>query len=261
MGALLRCCVALLFAFACGCAQAADVAAILMHGKWGRPGGQDERLSAALEKQGYAVASPEMPWSRRRSYDRSVQEADAEIDAMVEKLKSAGAKRIVVIGHSLGAAYALHYAGVRQVDALVAIAPGHRPENARIAQALAEDVARARELVAAGKPAETVSFTDFNTGARRSRINASAAAFLSYFDPAGPMNMGRNVESVKPSTPVLWLVPTREESPLREGNIALFKRLPQNPATRFAEPSSDHLGAPDASIAMVIDWLNTLGLR
>jgi pimeloyl-ACP methyl ester carboxylesterase len=233
---------------------AADVGAILFHGKWGSPGARDDGLSAALEKQGYAVALPEMPWSRRRSYDRSVEEADAEIDEVVTKLKAGGAKRIVLVGHSLGGAYALHYAGRTQVDALVVIAPGHRPEQPRIAQSFANDVSRARDLVAAGKPAEQVFFTDFNTGGRRSRIGAGAASFVSYFDPAGPMNMGRNVESIK-QTPVLWLVPTREESPQREGNIALYKRLPSNPNNQFGEPGSDHMNAPEASIAIVTEWL------
>jgi pimeloyl-ACP methyl ester carboxylesterase len=251
---MVRLIAALVFGVVCACAHAADVGAILLHGKWGSPGARDDALAAALQKQGYAVALPEMPWSRGRSYDRSVEEADAEIDAVIDKLKAAGAKRIVLVGHSLGAAYALHYAGRTQVDALVAIAPGHRPETPRIAQSFAGDVARARELVAAGRAAEQVYFNDFNTGGRRSRINASAASFVSYFDPAGPMNMGRNVESLKP-TPVLWLVPTREESPLREGNMALYKRLPQNAGNQLAEPGSDHLQAPQASIPTLVEWL------
>jgi pimeloyl-ACP methyl ester carboxylesterase len=244
---------ALLFSLACGYATAADIGAIVIHGKWGLPDAL-EGLASALEKQGYAVAVPEMPWSRRRNYDRSVEEADREIDAQVDKLRVAGAKRIVLVGHSLGAAYALHYGGRTQVDAIVAIAPGHRPENPRIAQTLADDVKRARDHVAAGRPAETISFTDFNSGGRRSRMTASAASFTSYFDPAGPMNMGRNVESLKP-TPVLWMVPTREESPLREGNIALYKRLPQNAGNQLAEPGSDHMQAPQASIPTLVEWL------
>ena len=61
---------ALLVAVACTCANAADVAAILMHGKWGSPGARDDSLASALQKQGYAVVSPEMPWSRRRIRER-----------------------------------------------------------------------------------------------------------------------------------------------------------------------------------------------
>jgi pimeloyl-ACP methyl ester carboxylesterase len=248
---------ALVLFVASAAASAAEFGAIVMHGKWGSPDQNVDAIASALTKSGYLVVSPEMPWSRRRNYDKSAEEADAEIDAQVEKLRAGGAKRIVLVGHSMGAAYALHYAGRTQVDAVVAIAPGHRPESPRIAQALANDVSRARDLVAAGKGAETLSFSDFNSGARRSRLTASASSFVSYFDPAGPMNMARNAGSMKP-TPVLWLVPTREESPLREGNIALFKRLPANPANQLAEPASDHLNAPQASVALAIEWLRGL---
>src|SRR5688500_13034799 len=101
---MLRLWVALVFSLACGCAGAADVGAIVLHGKWGSPDQHVDSLAAALENQGYAVASPEMPWSRRRSYDRSVEDADTEIDAHIAKLKAGGAKRIVLVGHSLGAA-------------------------------------------------------------------------------------------------------------------------------------------------------------
>jgi pimeloyl-ACP methyl ester carboxylesterase len=248
---------ALVAAVASAAAAAADFGAVVMHGKWGSPDQHVAAIASALAKQGYLVVTPEMPWSRRRNYDRTVDEADAEIDAHIEKLKAGGAQRIVLVGHSMGAGYALHYAGRSQVDAIVAIAPGHRPEAPRISQALANDVSRARDLVAAGKGAEVVSFTDFNTGGRTSRISASAAVFASYFDPQGPMNLSRNAAGIKPA-PVLWLVPAREESPLREGNLALFKRLPENRSNRLGEPSSDHLNAPQASVEMVVEWLRGL---
>ena len=61
-----------LFSTAAACA---DAGAIVMHGKWGVP----ERVSAianALERAGVLVVSPEMPWPRRRAYDRPVEETD-----------------------------------------------------------------------------------------------------------------------------------------------------------------------------------------
>lgn len=253
----MRLVVALLLAFACqaGTAANGEVAAILVHGKWGTPEPLYGSIGRALEKEGYVVAAPEMPWSRAGSYNGTIEQADTQIDAEIAKLKAAGAKRIVLIGHSLGAAFALHYAGRSDVDALVAIAPGHRPESPRFAPLYAADVKRARELAAEGKGAEIVSFTDINTGNRRARMTASAASFVSYFDPQGPMNMGRNAEAVKASTAVLWMVPTREEPPLREGNLSLYKRLPQNPRTQSIEPDTDHMQAPQAVAPTVIEWL------
>jgi hypothetical protein len=86
-------------------------------------------------------------------------------------------------------------------------------------------------------------------------MTTSAASFVSYFDPEGPMNMARNAGAVKAATPVLWMVPTREESPLREGNLSLYKRLPQNPRSQSVEPDADHMQAPAASTGAVIEWL------
>jgi pimeloyl-ACP methyl ester carboxylesterase len=248
-GALLFVCAAIAHA------ANADIGVVVLHGKWGSPEGPAKPLANALEREGFSVVAPEMAWSRRRSYDRTVEETDAQVDAAIEQLKSRGAKRIFLVGHSLGAAYALHYAARADLAGVVAVAPGHRPENPRLAQAQADDVRKARELVAAGKPAEVISFTDFNTGNRRDRINAGAAAYLSYFDPEGPMNMARNVAAVKATTPVLWLVPTREEAGIRDGDMLVYKRLPPNPATQLAEPQSDHLQAPAASIAIIVEWM------
>jgi hypothetical protein len=72
------------------------------------------------------------------------------------------------------------------------------------------------------------------------------------------MNMTRNVAAVKAETPVLWLVPTREEPGIRDADMLLYKRLPSNPATKLAEPDSDHLQAPRASAAIVIEWMRKL---
>jgi len=239
-------------------ADPASAGVIVMHGKWGSPQRIVNGLADALRDQGFLVASPEMPWSRLRSYDRSVDGADVEIDAEIAKLRNQGAKRIFLVGHSLGAAYALHYASRTTIDGIVAIAPGHRPEVKRIADFLDADVRNARELAASGKGDEMVWFVDFNTGNRRDRIKAGAASFLSYFDPAGPMNMARNVTTVKPGVTVLWMVPTREEQPQRDGVVSLYGKLPPNPRNKFVEPDSDHLQAPAAATPQVIDWIRAV---
>jgi pimeloyl-ACP methyl ester carboxylesterase len=261
----LRLCIAaLLFLSLPAPAAAADNAAvgvIVMHGKWGSPQGLVNGLADALQSQGFLVANPEMPWSGRRSYDKSVDGADAEIDAEIAKLRDKGAKQIFLVGHSLGAAYALHYASRTTVNGMVAIAPGHIPEGRRYTELYADEVRKARELVAAGKSDEMVWFLDFNTGNRRDRIKASAASFLSYFDPAGPMNMTRNVTTVKPGVPLLWMVPTREEQPLRDGMVSLYGNLPSNPGNQFIEPDSDHLQAPAVATPQIIDWIRAVAAK
>lgn len=240
---------------AAGAAEPATIGVVVMHGKWGSPQRNVSELASALQRRGFLVANPEMPWSGRRRYDKSVGEADAEIDTEMAKLRDQGAKQIFLAGHSLGAAFALHYATRTTINGIVAIAPGHRPEGKVYVELLGDDVKKARVLAASGKSDEQVWFVDLNTGNRRDRIKASVASFLSYFDPAGPMNMARNVTTVKPGVPVLWLVPAREEQQLRGGVVSLYNKLPPNPGNKFLEPESDHLQAPAVAISQIIDWI------
>ncbi len=85
----------------------------MLHGKGGTPTTGIEGLHESLKKSGALVEAPELPWSARRIYDATYDQAMDEIDASVEKLKKAGAKKIAVIGHSLGANAAIGYAARR----------------------------------------------------------------------------------------------------------------------------------------------------
>lgn len=254
----LRLLVSLLLAGSSSGLTAAEMGAVVIHGKWGSPDGNMIPLIAELQRAGIDVAAPEMPWSRRRLYDAPVEDADRTVDAEIVRLRERGARKIFVVGQSMGSAYAIRYAARTEVTGVVAIAPGHRIEVGRIMQGLAADVQKARELVAAGKGGERFGFTDFNSGGRRSFVRTTAAAFLSYFDPAEAFNMARNVQNVKPNVPVLWLVPSREDEPLRSGLVALYEKLPKNAGTRFGEPQSDHLGAPAAAASMAVEWIRDM---
>src|SRR6187455_988744 len=74
---------------------------VLLHGKGGSPTSMIEGLTESLRKEGALVEAPELPWSGRRIYDATYDQAMAEIDLAVQKLKWSGATRIVVAGHSL----------------------------------------------------------------------------------------------------------------------------------------------------------------
>lgn len=250
-----------LAAAAAGAAENSTIGVVVMHGKWGSPQHYVNGLADTLRQQGFHVAVPEMPWSGRRTYDKSVEEADAEIDAEIAKLRDQGAKQIFLAGHSLGAAFALHYVTRTTINGMIAIAPGHRPEGKVYVELLGDDVKKARELAASGKNREQVWFVDLNTGNRRGNIKASVASFLSHFDPQGPMNMARNVTMVKPEVPVLWLVPTREEQPARKFVVQLYSKLPPNPGNQFAEPNSDHVQAPTAAATGIIDWIRATAAK
>ena len=115
--------VALIAGFAWMLVQAAPLQAqslawtgvVLMHGKTGLPGSLLTDLATALRKEGAIVVTPEMPWSRKRIYDASYDQALAQIGALAANLRKRGATKIVIAGQSLGANAAIGY-GVRHGD-------------------------------------------------------------------------------------------------------------------------------------------------
>src|SRR5512137_1159663 len=159
-----------------------DVGIVLMHGKWaGPPAPPIQFLATALRAEGFKVITPVMPWGRQRMYDADYPTALSEIEASVEILRKKGAKRIIVAGHSFGANASIAYAASgRDVDGVIAIAPGHCPDL----DSFGASVAKARQMIAKGKGEETASFDDNPQGQSRT-ISTTAKIYLSFFDPDG----------------------------------------------------------------------------
>jgi len=119
---------------------------ILIHGKAGGQGPL-QPLAAALKKEGAIVSLPRMSWT---SGYRTIEETIGEVQAAVQRAGAAGASRIVLAGHSLGANIAMgHAARAGGVDAVIALAPGHRPDC--IASQTGDSLAQAKGMVAAGQ--------------------------------------------------------------------------------------------------------------
>ena len=165
---------------------------VLMHGKWGtaRPSSPIGQLASALENKGFLVSAPDMAWSRNREYDKTFDESMLEIDKAVAELKSKGATKIVVGGHSIGANAALGYGARRDgLAGILAIAPGHLPEVSGFQAKLDDDWKRAKKLVDNGKGSENGEFNDLNQG-KQKKVAMKAEVYLSWFDPEGQLRRG-----------------------------------------------------------------------
>ena len=243
----------LLFAPLVAQAQADRIGIVLMHGKHGLPTGLVAALAQGLEKQGYLVANLEMPWSRNRTYDVPVARAEEEVRAAIADLRGKGARKLFLAGHSLGGAFATYLAGRLAVDGTIAIAPGGDVSNRVYRIHVDESLSRARRLVEEGKGAERVELIDYEGGAPYA-IHAVPAAYVTWFDPAGALNMNRSTRAANPRSPVLWIVPTNDYPGLLKHSLALYRGLPAHPLTRLYEPEADHRGAPTASIDQIVRW-------
>jgi dienelactone hydrolase len=107
-----------------------------------------DTLAAALCDAGYLVETPEMCWSYRRIYDRSLLDCLTEIDAAAARERSRGAGRIVIAGMSQGGDAALVY-GARRTDlaGIIALAPAASPEHQIRVPQIAQSVAAARAML------------------------------------------------------------------------------------------------------------------
>jgi dienelactone hydrolase len=178
---------------------------VVMHGKGGKPGSM-MAVSSALSAAGATVVTPSMSWSSGyRTYSQTLDEVAAHINS----LRAKGATRIALVGQSLGANVALGYGAQRGgVQAIAALAPGHRPEG--FIRKSGESLARAKQAVAAGRGSEVGSYFDSNQG-RDFQVQTTAAAYVSFFDPAGPAVMSRNAASLKGGS-LLWVIGSGDAS-------------------------------------------------
>jgi len=197
-----------------------------------------------------------MPWSFRRRYAATYDQAMAEIDAVVAALKAKGATRIVVIGHSLGANAAIGYAA-RHPDlaAVVALAPGHLPEAERMRSFVSDAVVRARQLIAAGQGDVPQSFPDMAQGIPLV-AHATPVVYLSMFDPDGPAVIPKNAAAMGP-VPLLWVVGKLDPID-RRGPEYAFNAGAKNPKSKYIEVFAGHLTTPLAARKQVVDWINSL---
>lgn len=262
-----RICTTLLFAAALSglslptLAQTPAMGIVILHGKGGAPDGLVKALADGLRDKGYAVASLLMPWSGQRHYDKDVATAEQEVTAALNDLRSKGAKKLFVAGHSQGAVFALHYASRHPLDGLIIIAPGGDVSTRFYRQQVGSSVARARSLVESGKGNEPGGFDEFEGGRGNWTVSTSAAIYLTWFDPDGAMNQEKSSRALPKSLPVLHVAPTSDYPALLRAKQSMFDALPDHPLKRLYEPNADHRSAPAASVAETVRWTTEVSTR
>ena len=240
---------------------AANIGIVVMHGKGGSPTGLVNTLAEGLKSKGLEVANIEMPWSGKRQYDVGVAAAEKEVDAALAALRSAGATRLFVAGHSQGAVFALHYATAHPLNGLIIIAPGGNVGTAFYQQHVGAAVDRARELVKSGKGDERGEFDEFEGGKGTTTVRTTAASYFSWFDPVGAMNQERSSRALPPTLPVLHVAPTSDYPALLRAKQEMYNALPDHPQKRLYEPGANHRTAPAASVDEIVRWTTEVATR
>ena len=235
-------------------AQVEPIGIVIMHGKGGSPTGYVAGLAKALEGKGYLVANLEMPWSGKRNYDVTTAKGEEEVEAALAGLRGKGAKKVFVAGHSQGGVFSLHLAGKLAADGFITIAPGGNVAGRIYLDQVGASLSRARQLVAEGKGNEPAQLDDYEGSKGKYPVAAVPAAYVTWFDPAGAMNMERAARSASPRVPILWVAPTGDYPGLIKSSLPLYRTLPKHPLTRLYEPDADHLGVPTAAADEIARW-------
>ncbi len=236
---------------------------VYLHGKGGWPGGFNGGILSSLQDEGALIAKPEMPWSFHRRYAATYDQAMAEIDAAIAELKAKGARRIVIIGHSLGANAAIGFAARRpdlaDLAGVVALAPGHLPEVGRLRSFVADALVRAKSLIAAGKGDVPQTFPDMAQGIPLV-ATATPIVYLSMFDPDGPAVIPKNAAAIGAAphpVPLLWVVGKLDPID-RRGPEYAFDAAAKNPKSKYIEVFAGHLTTPLLARKQVVEWINSL---
>jgi dienelactone hydrolase len=229
-----------------------EAGVVLLHGLGGSPRSM-EPLARALRDKGHAVSSPDMPWSAARLHDLPVAAAEQRVLAELQALRAQGARKVFIAGFSKGGLFAAYMATRTRIDGLAAIAPNGGSNNAWHAEGLA----RARALIAEGRGDERVTLDQYWPPADRAYpVVSIPSAYVTWFEPDGPMNAARIYGDQPPGMPVLLVVPTRDFENLRKAKNVIFGALPPNPLHRLFEPAATHAGAVEASAAEVVRWID-----
>ena len=215
-------------------------------------------LTIDLYEKGFLVTSPQCAWSKFKKYSLPVDKSLRKcVTSRIKRLKSLGAEKVVVLGKSLGANAAIR-AGVviEGIDAIVAMAPGHRPELDYIRDKYAADVSDAREKVNSGNGQEKIEFEDFNQGETRP-YEISAVNFLSWFEPEGKAVMELNAPKIKGNIPFLWIA--GESDFISDGTGKnIYDSVPPNPNSKFIHVEGGHGDVRENGRDIIIDWIKAL---
>lgn len=243
-----------------GIAHAQDKIGVLMlHGK--NPGSNRDpnmsRLKPVLEDAGMLVLYPDMPWSRTRYLDGNWDKAMAEMATHVKTLRSQGATKIVIAGHSMGVPAGMSFAARGgDVQALVLLAPGHVPARYYTSQQntiVRESIDEARKLVADGKGDSRERFNDINQG-KQLPVVTTAKDYLSYFDPTSDADMGVTAPRIPAGTPVMTVVGD-EDGISKYAKPYFADKFPANPKSQYLEVKANHLTTPVVASEAVVQWI------
>src|SRR3954468_7890646 len=235
---------------------------ILLHGKQSSP--TDNRsglptIASNLESAGHEAIVPAMPWGAGgwEKIGLTVEDVFGLIDGYAATLRSQGAQRIVVGGHSLGANIALSYAVERGgVAGVVMAGPGHSPGGTYRSESGRKAIDRAAEMVKAGQGGASFTGPDNNQGSSIT-ISTTAAVYLSWLNPRGKASMDAQAPRLPATIPLLLVIGEKDPA-FGRAKTAFYDPAAKNAYSKYVVVGADHVQTPFAASKQIVDWISRL---
>ena len=184
--------------------DANQIGIVLMHGKGGTSKWVDS-LANSLRRAGVRVLTPRMLWHKDRIYGKTFEDSLEEIHRHVEKLKTKGAIKVFVAGHSLGAIAAAGYgATYDDINGIILLAPGHFVGLSGLSAKFSKDVNLAKSMIDSGRGDERAYLGDINMGKISQRL-VTAKVYYSWFSQDGPAEFTSNMINLKNNIAIINL--------------------------------------------------------
>lgn len=239
-----------------------DIGVLLMHGKQAAPDRPPALASLAdlMQGKGMKVLRPRMPWAGDDwvRIAATVEAVHGQIDGYVAQLRSMGARRIVVAGHSIGANMALSYAVERgNVAGVALIAPGHAPAAYyRRMDDFRTAVDNALQLAESGQGSKPFSGPDNNQG-RTFTIKTTAEVYLSWMSPRRLASMPAQAPRLSGGIPILMLIGDKDPA-FGTAETMIYAPAAKHPHSKYVAISGDHADVIGKSGARIVEWLKGL---
>jgi len=239
---------------------------ILLHGK--HSGAEYAECTLALLneylKKDNLTDFSTWPWgvylADDKFYHKPFEYTVEQIDSAINNLKSRGATKIVLVGHSMGANAILYYITQRRqtVDGVVLLAPAHNIHLPLFAKICRWSVERAKELVAAGKGNEEAYFVDYDSRGDVLVIPCTPTNYISMLDPTGSANMV--LTSKKLDWPVNMLIISGDKDPTQTYfSDTIFQNLKdKSDKLKYEVVPGDHSSVCWDYFDKITIWVNSL---
>lgn len=234
-----------------------DIMFILLHGKASNVN-SSFRISTYenLFSKGYEVLVPKMPWSKEwgGTLEDGMNVINSAIDFAVKR-----DKKPIIVGHSLGGAAAIIYAGTKankNLHGVVVVAPGHMlHESKKMQRVSSKSLEKAKKMIRNGKGKEKTSFKMLNTG-KEYTYYLSPNVFVSYYDTEIFPDITNILGDIK--TPFLWIAGEQDRLTQIYNMSDLFEYLPENEKNKYLEHKGKHKSVLPNSSNEIIKWSKTL---